>query len=194
MLATPNHDLLPPHTLTCRHQKPHFADGVTKPWPVHPPNPLPSLQPGACPTLGTAVYVDEGPVIQREQGEEGEDGGEDVLEALGVRFAEQCSEDRREEDWLFRAKLGSRSYPCPSAPPPAPSLLPAPLSPQPLRPPPQPLQHQDTEAGKHEDEDGCDGWQGLAQGPCHFLDAGQESVGRNGVGAESSVGQGGVCA
>lgn len=127
MLATPNHDLLPSHTPTCRHQKPHFADGVTEPWPVHPTNPRPSLQPGACPTLGTAVHVDEGPVIQREQGEEGEDGGEDVLEALGVRFAEQCPEDRGEEDWLFRAKLSSPVLSPPQRPSSCP--IPAPRTP-----------------------------------------------------------------
>lgn len=50
----------------------------------------------------------------------------------------------------------------------------------------------DTEAGKHEDEDGSDGRQGPGQGSGHFLEVGQESVGR---GLErGSVSGVGVCA
>lgn len=76
----------PRHTPASAHQMSHFADGVTNPpGSAHPTKPLPSTQPGACPTLGPAVQVDAGPVIQGEQGEKGEDGGEDALEALRVR-------------------------------------------------------------------------------------------------------------
>lgn len=70
----------PPHAAASKHQKPHFADRVTEP--------SGSARPCPPPTLSSAVQVDEGPVIQSEQGEEGEDGGEDVLEAFGVRLAE----------------------------------------------------------------------------------------------------------
>lgn len=51
----------------------------------------------------------------------------------------------------------------------------------PQAPAPVPMA-QDTEAGKHEDEDGSDGRQGSHQGPGHFLEAGQEAVGRGGEG------------
>ena len=50
----------------------------------------------------------------------------------------------------------------------------------------------DTEAGKHEDEDGGDGRQGPGQGPGHFLEVGQESVGR--VRDRGCVSGVGVCA
>lgn len=148
---------------------------------AHPAGLLPTTQPGARPTVGPAVHVDLGPVIQSQQGEEGEDGGEDVLETVGVRLAEQSPEHDREEDWWFRAKPGSQGlpYPVPLPPVPAPIFHPSPTA-------------QDTEASKHEDEDGRDGWHGPHQGPGHFLDAGQEAGAE--VEREAESGVVGICA
>lgn len=92
---------------------------------AHPASPRPA------PTLGPAVQVDEGPVVQREQGEEREDGGEDALEALGVRVAEQGSEHHGEQDWPFRTTPGSQVRPPvvsprPPGPSPSPGFVPAP--------------------------------------------------------------------
>lgn len=86
-------------------------------------------------------------------------------------------------------------YPCaapscspPPPPPPLTQLLP--LPPWCLRPRPSSTA-QDTHAGKHEDKDGCNRWQGLGQSPCYFLKAGQDAVGRGGEGGCISGGGGG---
>lgn len=139
---------------------------------AHPASLLPCTQPRGCPTLGLAVQVDLGPVVQSEQGEEGEDGSEDVLETLGVRLAEHRPEHHGEENWLSGPNQARRAPFTLSPAPPRPRL-----PPQPGRLLPRPAA-QDTEAGKHEDKDGGDGWQGPRQGPGHFLEAGQEAVGR----------------
>lgn len=41
---------------------------------------------------------------------------------------------------------------------------------------------QDTEAGEHEEEDGCDGHQRSSQSPSHFVEAGQDAVDSDGEG------------
>lgn len=99
----------PHNTPASKHQTPHFADGVTESsGSAYPAKTPPSTPPGVSPTLGTAVQVDEGPVVQGEHGEEREDGRENAPEALGVGVTEQSPEDHREEDRLFRAKAGSQ--------------------------------------------------------------------------------------
>lgn len=150
------------HTLA----KPHLALGKPSLQGLPTQPCLPSTQPGARPTLSLAVQVDEGPVIQGEQGEEGEDGGEDVLKALGVGLVEQCPEHHREEYWWFRATPGAGAPPHPTSPLPRRS----------------PALAKDTEAGEHEDEDGGDGRQRPGKVPGHYVEAGQEAVGRGGEG------------
>lgn len=107
---------------------PLWGRGNQRSGSAHPASLLPTIQPGACPTVGPAVHVDLGPVVQSQQGEEGEDSGEDVLETLGVRLAEQSPEHHREEDWWFRSEPGSQGlhYPVP-----LPGFLPPSFTPAP---------------------------------------------------------------